>query len=270
MRREVILTALAILALTLITLVGRPTGTDYRQKIVDVSWPQCGTKDKDFFATGIVGVTGGLNFRSNPCAGEQAGWFGYYAIYMNTGFPGGSRGQKFKTSPRHCDANNSLCLAYNYGYNAALYAIDQANRQNVHSNLWWLDVETENSWTDNFLANRQFLRGAMAGVRHEVWFARIGVYSSRTQWNQIMGPWQNKLPVWWATGGKSKAEAIPWCREKGFTGGKVWLTQYTIKYDENYPCSRQFMRHITNEPSLPLPSLKNLKNWYARSNVNNQ
>lgn len=260
MKGRVLLVLIPAIILLVLALANHGVGHDYRQTIVDVSWPQCKTETKDYFATGIVGVTGGLDFQPNPCAGEEAGWFSHYAVYMNTGYPGQAHGQKYKSSPRHCGAKQNNCLAYNYGYNAALYAIRQANLQNVHANMWWLDVETENSWTDNFLVNRQFIRGAEAAIKQNIWSARIGIYSSRTQWNEIMGPWQNKLPVWWATGAKDKAAAVKWCREKSFTGGKIWLSQYTVKYDQNFPCSNQFTKHVTNT----LHSL----DWRARRDSN--
>lgn len=256
--KQKVITAVAFVALIIIALASQPKGADYRQKIVDVSWPNCGASNSDVFAAGIIGVTGGLTFRANPCAGEEAGWFSHYAVYLNTGYPGRERGQKYKSWPRRCSSMDSSCLAYNYGYNAALYAVNQASLHNVHANLWWLDVETENSWTDNFLVNRQFVRGAVAAIRQNVWSAEVGIYSSRTQWNELMGPWRNKLPVWWATGATKQAEAARFCREKSFTGGQVWLSQYTIKYDEDLQCSKQFARHVTNEPAKPLLKLKSL------------
>jgi len=255
---RVLLVAIPVILLLIMVLAVKPGGTDYRNKIVDVSWPNCGAKTSDTFAVGVVGVTGGLDFRPNPCAGEEAGWFSHYAIYMNTGYPGGQRGQKFKSSPRRCDVKDSSCLAYNYGYHAALYAVRQADLQNVHANSWWLDVETENSWSDNFLVNRQFIKGAVAAIRHKVRFAQVGIYSSRTQWNEIMGPWQNKLPVWWATGGTKKATAAKYCHEDSFTGGKVWLSQYTVKVDQDFPCSAQFKHQVTKGPLIYLTKPKAL------------
>lgn len=245
-----------IIVLTGIALTVRQTGTSYRQTIVDASWPNCAAKNSDVFATGIVGVTGGLDFHPNPCLSEEAGWFSHYAVYINTGYPGRSRGQKYRLSPRYCAPANDNCLAYNYGYNSALYAIRYAGLQNVHTNIWWLDVETENSWTDNFLVNRQFIRGAEAAIKHNVWFPTVGIYSSPNQWNEIVGPWQNKLPVWIATGAADKSTAAQACRPKAFNGGKAWLSQYTIKFDENLPCSNQFVKQVTNEPSRLLPGLK--------------
>ncbi|HUY85091.1 MAG TPA: hypothetical protein VMU97_01095 [Candidatus Dormibacteraeota bacterium] len=258
MKPRVIIVLTAVIIVAGIALVARPAGTSYGRTIVDASWPNCGVKTADVFATGVVGVTGGLDFHPNPCVGEEAGWFSHYAVYMNTGYPGRARGQKFKSAPRRCGAKDDLCLAYNYGYNAALYAINYAGSQNAHANLWWLDVETENNWTDNFLVNRQFLRGAETAIKQKVWFATVGIYSSPNQWNEIVGPWQNKLPAWVATGATDKNTAVQVCRARAFTGGKAWLSQYTIKFDEDLPCSNHFTRQAANEPLQSLPPLKNL------------
>lgn len=248
MKRRVLLVAAALVVLLVIAIVGRPSGTSYRHSIVDASWPNCKTAPGDAFAVGIVGVTGGLDFHANPCAGEEAGWFGHYAVYMNTGYPGRERGQRFKAWPRHCGSKDNRCLGYNYGYNAALYAIRQADLQNVHGDLWWLDVETENSWTDNYLVNRQFINGAIAAIHHKIWFSQVGIYSAPLQWQEIMGPWHNRLPAWIATGATKESAARKACRGKAFTGGKTWLSQYTVKFDQNHPCSGRFLRTVTNNP----------------------
>lgn len=257
MRERLLLVVVPMVILTVLALAIGPTGGSYRQKIVDVSWPNCKAKRADF-GVGVVGVTGGLDFHPNTCAGEEAGWFSHYAVYMNTGYPGHARGIKYKSFPRQCRASDNLCLGYNYGYNAALYAINYAASQNVHATSWWLDVELENSWTDNFLVNRQFVQGAAAAIKQKVWFAQVGIYSSHLQWNEIMGPWQNKLPTWWATGTTSQADAAKFCRRKAFTGGQVWLSQYTIKYDQDLACSDKFVKGVTNAPPRVVPPLTRL------------
>jgi hypothetical protein len=229
-----------------VALASRPAGPNYKNTIVDVSWPNCGKTPGDVFATGILGVNGGLDFHPNPCLGTESTWFSQYAVYMNTGYPGKARARKFMNMPRHCGFSDSVCLAYNYGFNAALYSIKYANLQNVHPNMWWLDVETENSWSDNFLANRQFLKGAEAAIKKQFWSPAVGIYSAPLQWDQIVGPWHDKLPVWLATGGTSKATAANACHEPAFTGGNIWLTQYTIKFDQNFACSNQFTHHVTS------------------------
>jgi hypothetical protein len=203
--------------------------------IVDVSWPNCKTKLADY-QTGIIGITGGRNFHANPCLAQQSTHFMNYAVYINTGYPGKAYARHYQSSPKHCGYNDTLCLAYNYGFNASEYAIQYANINNIHTTMWWLDVENVNSWSDNFLANRQFINGAVAGIKKNIRIATIGAYSTPYQWNQLVGPWHNKLPVWQATGSTSAKVAVQTCHDKSFTAGPIRLTQYTVRLDQNITC----------------------------------
>lgn len=232
--RERISFVLALIVLLLAVLVSR--GSDkVNPTTVDVSWPNCKLRLADY-QTGIIGITGGRDFHPNPCLGQQATHFLNYAVYINTGYPGKAYGRHFQNSPKRCGYNDTLCLAYNYGFNEAEYAIHYANLNNVHAATWWLDVENENSWSDNFLANRQFVNGAVAGIRQNLRTATVGVYSSPFQWKQLMGPWHNKLPVWQATGSTKLADAVQACHDVSFTGGRIVLAQYTPYLDQDYHC----------------------------------
>jgi hypothetical protein len=242
LRAFLVLAAAAVLII--VAMGNRPAGTSYRQVIVDVSWPNCNTKPGDVFATGIIGITGGLDFHANRCLATESTWFSHYAVYVNTGYPGNTRARRFIDTPRRCGFSDSSCLAYNYGFNEGLYAVKYADQQNVHSDLWWLDVETENSWATNFLVNRQFLAGAIAAIKQQTWSPAVGIYSASDQWTEIVGPWHNKLPVWLATGATDKATAVKACGNRSFTDGSIWLTQYTIKYDENFSCSSPSVQHF--------------------------
>lgn len=221
--------------------------------IVDVSWPNCKTAPKQDFKTGIIGVTGGRNFHPNPCLAQETSWFGRYALYINTGYPGRQYGKKYKSFPRHCKLSDSPCLAYNYGFNAARYAVNYANLQNAHASLWWLDVELVNSWTFRTDVNSEFLKGAVAGIKQSGFFASVGFYSAKSQWDIITGGWHNSAPAWLATGETSPKPAIQACKNTAFTGGQIWLTQYTRKLDENFPCSTKFKESLT-EPAVKLPA----------------
>lgn len=226
-----------VIALLMTILLGH-AATHVRSNIVDISWPNCREKLADY-RTGIIGVTGGRNFHPNPCLASESSHIQNYAVYINTGYPGKAYGRHFQYSPRHCAYNDTYCLAYNYGYNEALYAIHYANLNDVHTDTWWLDVETLNSWSDNFLANRFFINGAVAGIKQNIWSAKAGIYSAPLQWQQLMGPWKVKLPEWLATGGSSQAAATQACHNKAFTGGKIELTQYTQDLDQNILCHQR-------------------------------
>lgn len=241
MKARAITVLAAMIVLLGVLLATHSSGKPYSGTIVDVSWPNCKTAPANTFGAGIIGVNGGLDFHPNPCLSQETSWFVRYALYINTGYPGSNSVRKFPSSPKSCAKPDKQCLAYNYGYNATLYAIKYANLQNAHASQWWLDVETENSWTANALVNRASLQGAIAAIKQNVVLPMptVGVYSSTDQWNIITGKWHNNLPAWLATGSTSKTAATKACHGRGFIGGRIQLTQYTPtnKLDQNLVCS---------------------------------
>ena len=240
--RQQISLVVAVVAL-FVALLATPAG-HFTNNIVDVSWPNC-HQSKTSAQAGIVGVTGGLDFRPNPCLGEEPGWFNHVSLYMNTGYPDTAHARRFTSSPKRCARGADDCLAYNYGYNAALYAVQLADRQGAHANLWWLDVETENSWSASIVRNREALQGSIDAIRRSVPFVQVGIYSSPLQWSQLVGKWHNQLPSWVATGATSQGPAQAACRQPSFTGGSTWLAQYTPKYlDIDYACNQSFARQL--------------------------
>lgn len=202
----------------------------------DVSWPNCNARPPANPPFGIVGTTGGLVFHPNPCLFEEAHWFSNLSLYMNTGYAGKTRAEKYASYPRHCLVSDEVCLAYNFGYNAGMYAILYAASQYVHTNKWWLDVETENSWSTNTDVNRASLIGMVAAIQKNTLLPVIGFYSYPGQWISITGGWQNGFPNWVATGDDKLQTAIAYCNGQAFNGGKTWLTQYTTRLDNDYGC----------------------------------
>lgn len=202
----------------------------------DASWPNCRAmppSDKQF---GIVGITGGLVFHPNPCLFEESHWFTDLSLYMNTGYAGKDRALKYANYPRLCDKSDETCLAYNFGYNAGVYALNYASSQYVHANTWWLDVETENSWSTNASYNRASLNGMVDAIRQHTLLPTIGFYSYPGQWSTITGSWHNGYPNWSATGDVVYQKAVDYCKGQNFTGGPTWLTQYTTRLDDDYVC----------------------------------
>lgn len=216
--------------------------------IVDVSWPNCKASPSTDFQEGIIGVTGGLDFRPNPCLAAETTWFERYALYMNTGYPGVSYGKKYLSSPRHCIISNKQCLGYNYGFAAAKYGLRQAARSGAYSDLWWLDVETDNSWTNSRSVNRAVLQGAIAAIEQNSFLAEVGVYSTPNQWKIITGEWHNSLPVWLGTGLLNENGAARQCHTTSFTGGAIWLSQYTTNLDDNVACLPAFTQRLSSPP----------------------
>ncbi len=211
----------------------------------DVSWPNCGATPPNT-NWGIIGVTDGLVFSGNPCVHQEASWFNYYGLYMNTGYPGLSYAKKYALYPLNCSSHNKLCLAYNFGYNAGTFALKYASLEEVHSNIWWLDVETVNSWTSSTSQNRAALEGMYNAIRANTLLTTIGFYSDKTQWSVITGKWQNTTPNWVATGSSELSDAVSACVGQNFTGGPTLLTQYTQGLDKDYTCSADSIDQMSN------------------------
>ncbi len=206
---------------------------------VDVSWPKsnCNVPTKYLRSWAIVGVDGGLDFTKNPCLAGEVARVSNYALYANTGYPEDARGYRYTTYPYNCGANDYACIAYDYGYANGVFTVKYAASQGLHSTMWWLDVETDNSWTDNIYVNRASIAGEAAAIKAETVIGSVGVYSYPGQWDLLTGNWKNGLPNWAATGGLTRADALAFCRGQDFTGGGTWMAQYTVRLDEDYVCS---------------------------------
>ena len=226
----------------------------------DVSWPQCGTALPKGQTFGIVGVNDGLANNTNPCLKTQLTWAGTstggtgqprVALYVNTGNPG-KAGSWWPTSNTYggtavanpygqCTAGayDEAC-SYMYGY---AKAYDDANIRGITgpaSYLWWLDVETGNSWSTDTGANRADLEG-MADYFASIG-AKTGIYSTRMHLGQITGTGPSssnlyRLPSWLA-GARTLTAAKRSCSDTPLTGGgKVTLTQYVSGgFDYDHSC----------------------------------
>lgn len=203
---------------------------------VDVSWPNCTATPPASSAFGVVGVTGGLDFKANPCVYKETTWFSNPILYMNTGYPGAKVARRLVPSARRCSLRDDPCAAYQYGFRAAVYAITYAASQNVHASSWWLDVETENSWTNDTGNNRTALQGMIDATKSYSIAPRVGFYSTPRQWRIITGDWKNDLPNWVGTGSTKRSVAISACKKNNFTSGGTQLVQYTFKLDQDYVC----------------------------------
>jgi hypothetical protein len=203
---------------------------------VDVSYPNC-SATLPVTAFRIVGVSDGLGYSTNPCIATEAAGGGNLALYVNTGWNSASSHIN-ATSPKVCVAGDNNCLAYNYGYNAGLYALAAANLAGVHAATWWLDVETANTWNTNVVQNQSSLQG-----EHDALLANavttVGVYSTTAQWQTITGSWINGWPGWGATTWTSAKQAQTYCTGHQFTGGPSYLMQYkarTSKLEQDVAC----------------------------------
>ncbi|GAC1319066.1 MAG: hypothetical protein NVSMB12_18200 [Acidimicrobiales bacterium] len=224
----------------------KPGGTGY-----DVSFPNCGSAlPGPGFDYAIVGVNHGIAFSQNPCLAAQWRWAlqaPAASAYMNINAPQPGQTQGATGPAGKCLGNDTACVAYNYGYYAALDALSYASSQGVSATVWWLDVElvpaSQNAhyWDSSTYNNARTIQGALDGLR--VSGVVGGIYSTHYQFGQIAGSYAPAVPIWKATA-DSYVTAQAACSNDGpyylnFGNGTPWLTQYgsaSSPYDMDFAC----------------------------------
>lgn len=229
----------------------------------DISWPQCNAGFPEEQAFAIVGVNNGLANTTNPCLLEQLTWAEDSAghpdqptvsLYVNTANPGAAgswwpeddeypAGKAVHNPYGPCKAGDyGKTCAYMYGYAKAHDDAYLRGISNPSAYFWWLDVETENTWSSTDRdANRTVLEG-MTDFFHSIG-AQVGIYSARRQWDRIVGTVNTSsnlysLPSWLA-GSLNASGAARACSHPPLTaGGRVALTQFVSRgFDYNYSCA---------------------------------
>ena len=207
----------------------------------DISWPQCGQplpeQRADMFH--VVGVTGGTPFTSNPCFGSQFAYAaaeGPLSLYVNLDFNLAAAG-----GPLTCQPEDQGCEAYNYGWGAGVSAWDSARRDTGGGSqgvqMWWLDVETENVWSDNTDLNSYVIQGALDFLQHTAG-RTVGIYSTSLQWHEIAGDFAPPNTPNWAAGASSM-DSIGQCQHPFWNGASVWAFQYLnldLNLDQDRGC----------------------------------
>jgi len=208
----------------------------------DISWPQCGQSYPATPAFGIVGVTDGRPDTTNPCLVSEYRWAKASAsveFYLNTANP-----------------DLAPTAAYNYGYAAAKYAYSAANSEvkAATGHLWWLDVETGNTWSADQGANTEDIAGSIAFFRAKG--VQIGLYSTQYQWGLITGGASVPSAANWVPGASSAAQATSFCAAgRSFSGGPVVMTQYTTRFDYDALCPGVSLPPALAPPTNPIASL---------------
>jgi hypothetical protein len=189
----------------------------------DASFPQCSNTTPPAGATfSIVGVNGGKAFTMNPCL--AALWrvgVSPRALYLNTGYELSNTDKVTSTCLRVAQSSGldgQYSTAYAIGCSAAEYSLAMVGSRQPH--MWWLDVETGNSWSRTDLElNRKTLMGMVARLASTN--LAIGVYSTRGMWQAITGGWSMPaIQANWVALSDASACGIP-----GFSGAPVWLVQ---------------------------------------------
>jgi hypothetical protein len=149
------------------------------------------------------------------------------------------RAEEYTTKgPYLCQDFDEPCRAYNFGYQAAQFAYEDTIPLKIKPSMWWLDIETMNTWHTEPILNQQVIQGAIdfLNLREQ----KIGIYSTPYQWNIIAGNFKPGLPVW-AAGAKNKYTAQLHCQDKyAFTGGPVHMVQFIEdEFDNNHLCPQR-------------------------------
>ncbi|SRR6266550_1156552 len=212
----------------------------------DISYPQCGGVYPSG-AFGVVGVDGGYPFvHYNPCLADEFKRSRHAALYVNTGYDPlyTQVDDRYTTSdclkrsaPIHGSADQKAAWAV--GCSEASRSMAYATSQGAtNPRGWWLDVETDNSWSSADLSLNQYTIQGLVDTLHRRSKATVGIYSTGYQWRKITGG----LPVsgvganWVAIGNGSAEQARGHCGT-GFTGAPVWFVQYLrAGFDADYVC----------------------------------
>jgi hypothetical protein len=210
----------------------------------DASYPQCAAGRPTSLATfAVIGVNSGKAFSTNPCLSRL--WREAppaRALYVNSGM-----------NPANYSKATAACQelggnvagteeekrAYAIGCGEAVYSVAAALAAGAtNAEMWWVDVESSNSWSDQDLnLNRYSLQGEIDQL---VALARpAGIYSTFRDWATITGDWTPDVAMADWVAGRSPADA---CAAPGFSGGPVWLAQEaatwseTPAYDSDWAC----------------------------------
>jgi hypothetical protein len=220
-----------------------------------VSHPQCGAPLPEGQAFAVVGVNGGTAVTTNPCLGEQLAWaeqsiggtvHDAVQLYVNTANPAGAGAWPQSGSTRYgdCDGSNSRACAYQYGWERALDDATIRGISRPEQYMWWLDVETANSWdyTDGGGTRNAAVLEGMTEYFTSIGSRGVGLYSTRYQWARIIGNGVsstsslNGLSNWRPTGNTLEG-AQYFCGLEPLTpGGVIEITQDTTDYDYNHSC----------------------------------
>ena len=252
---------LAVLAGVVLGAVGAPAVASASSEVGhDVSYPQCGQELPADSSFGIVGVNGGLATTVNPCLADQLAWAAGLPgapglqVYVNTANPGqldplpATWPSSGESPYGECTGDAGPACSWVYGRTRASvdvhgFLLPAAARAGVHADpsdvLWWLDVETMNTWQTGSAEARANNRAALEGMVGYLTGngARVGLYSTGVQWDEIVGAVPTTSPLHaldsWLAGAQDPIGAAELCGLPPLTGGgDVVLAQFVLEVDD--------------------------------------
>lgn len=242
----------------------------------DISYPQCGKHLPNGQAFAVIGVNGGTSSKPNPCLAAQLDWAKKSSgivkdqpkvqLYLNTGNPADIHLAEWPHNNRDytghttqnpygsCRHEESTACAWQYGWNQTLksvygYFLPIAHHGHISTKInayiWWLDVETRNSWQFDTPAQQAHNAASLEGTAAflEANHAEVGIYSTSYQWHKIAGDISPKSNLQrlknWRGGALDTTDARIKCAGASVSpSGKIVLVQYVSgEFDYNYACS---------------------------------
>jgi len=235
----------------------------YTGQGTDISWPQCGKSFPSGVSFGIVGVDHGRPFDPDNQYGPNTCLATEYAaaqtktstkrgdLYINTGYdPTYWTNHQVTACINQMTADTPVQEAWEVGCATAWINFNYVTGAGVNRGgytqqglaapaMWWLDVETGNSWsTADLSLNAATLQGARDELNTLTGGAPVGAYSTSLQWSEIAGSNQvtGLAAVWVATGQRSSKNVTSYCTKAfdGFT--RAWLVQWVGRVDYDVTC----------------------------------
>ncbi len=187
----------------------------------------------------------GASFGLNPDLASEAQWAGGGLNLYNYLTFGDA-----PSSPDGNCASTADVVACNYGYLAAQNAFTNAQSAGVNTSVaWWLDVESDPSWSSNLPSNAALVQGAIDGL-HSEGLNSVGIYASPGSWSGIVGNYTPAVPYWAADWGINPATTCQNVKSlySGLPSGPTQIVQYSspsatypaggmsTAYDDDYAC----------------------------------
>jgi peptidoglycan hydrolase-like protein with peptidoglycan-binding domain len=204
----------------------------------DVSWPQCPPSTGHGYGLPmpntsarlvVIGTTSGPGFTPNPCLASQTSWAKarhlYTAAYAMTTYPTASQYAAYRGRGPYSTATFTGRLN-NVGFAQARFNVASLRRVGLASPIVWVDVEPYRpGWSTNKAANKAIIDGARYGYTSAGY--KVGFYSTKALWFDILGTTRYRLPEWRTAGPASQNTARARCASTySFQGGAAALGQW--------------------------------------------
>jgi hypothetical protein len=220
----------------------------------DMSWPQCrkglGIPEKRTLGMPmplpearyvVIGLTNGPGFHPNPCLADQVAWARdrrlMVSAYAVASFPEADALAR-QSDQGPYDGSTRLGALRNVGYQQARFNVASMRTAGLRTPFVWVDVEPvpDFEWSGDLLANAAVVEGVARGYV-DAGYA-IGVYSTPSLWDRVVGGLELGVPEWRAAGQTSRAEAESRCGDDWvIQGGESVMGQWVeADRDQNITC----------------------------------